>query len=112
VSRWVTRAWRDAGCPGRLWYAALTADFLATWGRVCAEQGMWMDGGPPPPARRRDLAHLEVCTGGVLDSKYAALVAHRSQTAGLIDRVGADRYRRWWATESFVAAPAALEEVA
>ena len=112
VSRWVTRAWHEAGRPGRLWYAALTADFLARWGRVSAEVGVWMDGGPPRPVPRRELAYHQVCAGDVLERKYAALVAHTSQTARLIEHVGPERYRQWWATEAFVAAPRALEEVA
>jgi LmbE family N-acetylglucosaminyl deacetylase len=113
VSRWVTRAWHEAGRPGQLWYATLTAEFLASWGGVCAEVGVWMDGGPPRPARHRDLAHHQVCGGDVLARKYAALVAQPSQTARLIEHVGPETYRQWWATEAFVAAPAAaLEEVA
>jgi len=113
VSRWVTRAWHETGRPGQLWYATLTAEFLASWGGVCAELGVWMDGGPPRPTRRRDLAHHQVCEGDVLARKYAALVAQRSQTARLIDQVGPETYQQWWAMEAFVAAPAAaLEEVA
>lgn len=112
VSRWVTRAWQRAGGPGRLWYAALTGEFLADWGETCAAVDLWMDGGPPRPARAADLAHVEVCTGDLLDRKYAALVAHRSQTRPLIARVGPRAYRRWWSVESFVAAAAVLEEVA
>ena len=92
VSRWVTRAWHEAGCPGRLWYAALTADFLTSWGETCAEFYIWMDGGAPAPAHGGALAHVQVCTGDVLDRKCAALVAHRSQTARLIDQVGPERY--------------------
>ena len=56
---------------------------------------------------------MQVCAGPLLDRKYAALVAHRSQTAALIARVGEGRYRDWWRTEAFVAASAAaVEEVA
>ena len=114
VSRWVTRAWHEAGLAGRLLVerGALTADFLARWGRVSAEVGVWMDGGPPRPVPRRELAYHQVCAGDVLERKYAALVAHTSQTARLIEHVGPERYRQWWATEAFVAAPRALEEVA
>jgi LmbE family N-acetylglucosaminyl deacetylase len=109
ISRWVTRAWQDAGCPGQLWYTALTADFLDEWGEACAEVGVWMDDGPPAPAHYDDLAHLQVCEGDVLDRKYEALRAHRSQTTRLIEHVGPERYRRWWATEAFVAARTVLE---
>jgi hypothetical protein len=43
-------------------------------------------------------------TGAALDRKVAALRAHASQTAGLVDELGEDDFRRWWSTEAFVAA--------
>lgn len=114
VSRWVTRARDRVGSRAALWYAALTPDFLDRWGGVCTEHGVWMDGGPPEPVDLADLVHVQTCTGGLLDRKYASLVAHTSQTAELIGRVGEHRYREWWSIEAFVAAPEAgeLEEVA
>jgi LmbE family N-acetylglucosaminyl deacetylase len=116
VSRWTTRAWQRRGGRADLWYAALTPEFLDRWGQVCTEQEVWMDGGPPEPVDPDDLVHVQVCTGALLDRKYAALVAHTSQTAGLIARVGEERYRQWWGTESFVSArtapAAALAEAA
>jgi LmbE family N-acetylglucosaminyl deacetylase len=113
ISRWVTRAWQRTGALADLWYAALPPDFLDRWGALCAEHGVWMDGGPPEPADPRDLVHLHTCAGPLLDRKYAALSAHTSQTAALIARVGAQRYRDWWSTEAFVSASAAaLAEVA
>lgn len=109
VSAWVTRA--VAGTGAELWYAALTGEFLDRWGALCAETGVWMTG-PPEPAGPEELAHVQVCTGELLDRKVAALVAHRSQTAGLIARVGEECYRRWWSTEAFVAARAVREGAA
>jgi hypothetical protein len=55
---------------------------------------------------------FQICAGDVLARKYAALVAHRSQTAPLIDQIEPERYRQWWATEAFVAAAVDLEDVA
>jgi LmbE family N-acetylglucosaminyl deacetylase len=115
VSRWTTRAWRRGGVDADLWYAALTPDFLDRWGRLCSEFGVWMDDGPPEPVRPADLVHVQVCSGALLERKYAALAAHGSQTAALIASVGESTYREWWSTESFVSArtPAAsVEEVA
>jgi LmbE family N-acetylglucosaminyl deacetylase len=106
VSRWVTRAWDRTGTDADLWYAALTPDFLDRWGELCTEQSVWMDGGPPEPVDARDLVHVQVCTGRLMERKYAALAAHTSQTAGLIARVGEQQYREWWSTEAFVRAPA------
>jgi hypothetical protein len=63
-----------------------------------------MDGGPPEPVDPGALVHVEVCSGAGLDRKFAALTAHTSQTAELIARVGARRYRAWWGTEAFVSA--------
>jgi hypothetical protein len=41
------------------------------------------------------------CDPEIRERKFAALQAHRTQTAGLIDLVGEDTYRRWWAEEAF-----------
>ena len=105
VSRWVTGARQRAGSRAALWFAALTPEFLDHWGGLCAEHEVWMDGGPPGPVQRADLVHVQTCSGALLDRKYAALTAHASQTAALIERVGEQRYRQWWSTEAFVAAP-------
>jgi LmbE family N-acetylglucosaminyl deacetylase len=107
VSAWVTRA--VAGTGAELWYAAVTGEWLDRWRVLSDATGIWMTG-PPPPAR--DPVHAAVLDDDLLDRKVAALVAHRSQTAGLIGLVGPARYREWWRTETFVAAPAWREEAA
>jgi LmbE family N-acetylglucosaminyl deacetylase len=115
VSRWTRAAWQRDGARADLWYAGLTHSFLDRWGGLCSELGVWMADGPPEPVDPGGLAHVQLCAGPLLARKFAALQAHRSQTAGLIERVGEDRYRDWWSTESFVAArttTAALGEVA
>src|SRR4051794_15133502 len=99
VSAWVTRA--VAGTGAELWYAACTREWLDRWGELSERAGIWMTG-PPEPAS--DPVYVGVLSGQLLDRKFAALAAHRSQTAGLIALVGEDRYRRWWDTETFVAA--------
>ena len=104
ISAWVTAAWQRAGRPCRLWYATLTPEFHREWGELNAEMGLWFPGTTPPSVRRADLACQLRCDGELLDRKLAALRAHTSQTAPLIERVGIDRYRRWWARESFVGA--------
>ena len=40
-------------------------------------------------------------------SQVAALAAHTTQTASLIELIGPDTYREWWRTESFHRAPTA-----
>jgi LmbE family N-acetylglucosaminyl deacetylase len=108
VSTWTTRAVEGTGAE--LWYAALTGEWLAEWGGLCADTGVWMTG-PPEPAT--DPVYVSHLAGELLDAKVAALAAHRSQTAGLIALVGEECYRSWWSTETFVVARtarAALEE--
>jgi LmbE family N-acetylglucosaminyl deacetylase len=102
ISDWVTTAWERTGMRSRLWYAALTREFVDRWGELCTELDVWMDGGPAEPVDERDTVHLQTCAGTLLDRKFAALRAHTTQTAGLIDRVGEHRYRQWWRTEAFV----------
>jgi LmbE family N-acetylglucosaminyl deacetylase len=102
VSGWVTAAWNETGRPCRLWYATVTPEFHKTWGPVNSEVSFWFEGAIPPSDHSADLAYAVHCDEDLLDRKFAALLAHTSQTAGLIERLGPERYRRWWSTESFV----------
>ncbi len=102
VSGWVTAAWDSMGRPGRLWYATLTPEFHRKWGELNTEMGLWFEGSVPPSDSEEQLAYTVHCEGEVLERKFAALAAHRSQTGELIAAVGAERYRRWWSTEYFV----------
>jgi LmbE family N-acetylglucosaminyl deacetylase len=102
VSGWVDRAWSAVGRPGRLWHASLTPEFHRRWGALSSEMGVWMPGGVPPSEPAGSMVCTVRCTGELLDRKYAALTAHATQTAALIDRVGPQLYRRWWGTEHFV----------
>lgn len=101
VSSWTTRAWLELDRPCRLWYATVTPEFHDTWGTVNAEVGFWFEGAIPPCDPVSELAFDVECDHVLLDLKFAALEAHESQTAGYISRLGVDRYRRWWSTESF-----------
>jgi LmbE family N-acetylglucosaminyl deacetylase len=103
VSGWATEAWRRTGCRGRLWYATTTRAFQARWGELNTRAGIWADF-PAPVAADDELAYVFVCDEPTRDRKFAALRAHRSQTAGLIDLAGARAYRDWWGEEAFVAA--------
>lgn len=101
VSGWVTSAWQRTGRRGRLWYATLTPEFHDTWGELNAAFGLWLEGSTPPSTPSSDLAWAVECTDRLLDRKLVALRAQASQTFGLIQAVGADEYRRWWANEYF-----------
>jgi LmbE family N-acetylglucosaminyl deacetylase len=111
VSGWVTEAWRLTGSRSALWYATLTPDFHQEWGDLNDSVGLWFDGTIPPRTPRGELAAEIRCTGQLSDLKYRALRAHASQTRQLENLVGTEQFRRWWTTESFVAAtrtPASL----
>lgn len=104
VHRWVTRAWRERGCPGRLLYATSTPDRLARFGPLYEEWGVYMSeerpAGTPPEllALRLELA------GADLDRKVAALRAMATQTSGVVAAVGESTYASMVAEEGFVAA--------
>jgi LmbE family N-acetylglucosaminyl deacetylase len=104
ISSWVTRAWLETGRAGVLWYATLTPAFHRTWGALNDDVGLWYPGHRPPVTEPADLVAQLVCHGELGDLKHAALRAHSSQTDGLAGRVGEQRFREWWAAESFVAA--------
>lgn len=104
ISAWTTLAWRRSGRRGALWYATLTPEFHAEWGRLNDEVGLWFEGSTPPTTPRAELAAEVRLSGRQLTRKHRALRAHASQTRQLEELVGSARYRAWWATESFVAA--------
>ena len=111
VSSWTTAAWEATGRAARLWYATLTDEFHETWDETNRSVGLFEEVGDPPAWRRDQLSFEVRLPADVLDRKVAALLAHRSQTQPLVDHVGLDRYRRWWATESFVDAARVLDGV-
>jgi LmbE family N-acetylglucosaminyl deacetylase len=106
VSEWATAAWRATGYASRLWYATLTPAFHAEWGPLNDEVGLWPDDHTPPCTEAGDLAWSITLDEPLMAKKLAALRAHASQTTPLIDAVGEDTYRAWWAAEFFVAASA------
>jgi len=109
ISGWVTQAWEAGGRRARLWYATFTPEFHRTWGELNTQVRLWFDGAEPPSDPSDQLAEQVHCEGELLDRKFAAMAAHTSQTSGLIDVVGAERYRQWWSTEYFVDARTTLD---
>ncbi|MDP3890600.1 hypothetical protein, partial [Nocardioides sp.] len=104
VSEWVHRAWRLTGRRARLWHATLTPGFHLAWGRLNHKVGVWFPGATPPVTPYAALAARVRCDGQLLDTKLSALRAHASQTDALVELMGEQRFRRWWAEEAFVAA--------
>ena len=104
ISAWVTEAWRLTGRRAALWYATLTPEFHASG---ATSTTTWDCGSRARVHRSRPTGELAAhirSTDDLLVLKHRALRAHASQTRPLEDLVGADVYRRWWASESFVAA--------
>jgi LmbE family N-acetylglucosaminyl deacetylase len=102
ISAWTTEAWRRTGRRSELWYATLTPEFHQRWGELNDQVGLWS--GEPPVTAAADLAAQVRLSGPRLARKHRALRAHTSQTRPLEQLVGAATYRRWWSSESFVAA--------
>lgn len=107
VSRWTTTAWAATGAGAELWYATVTPGFHARWDELNGEIGLWADQPEPPNTPHHELCHSVALKGRRLDAKIAALRAHASQTAPLIELMGERSYRQWWATEAFRAPTAA-----
>jgi LmbE family N-acetylglucosaminyl deacetylase len=112
VSGWVERAWRADGCRSRLLQATLTEGFHRRWGPLCATTGVWMPGAVPPAVADDAVALRVPVHGHTGHRKLAALRAHASQTAGLCAALGEETLLHWWAEETFVEVPRAVERAA
>jgi LmbE family N-acetylglucosaminyl deacetylase len=100
VHRWVMAAVAVSRPPVTVLFAAATPEMAADGRDIDARFGVFEPGLPvvcPPEEVALDV-ELE---GDVLDVKLRALRAHDSQTRGLIESLGEDRYRRWISREVF-----------
>jgi len=109
VHRWVTEAWQQRGCRGRLLWAATTSEHLARFGDLFEEWGVYMTDARPAgvPADEVDV-HLRL-DGRLLDRKLTALRAMATQTGGLAAAVDPATYAELVADEQFVDARRADE---
>jgi LmbE family N-acetylglucosaminyl deacetylase len=103
VSRWVDLALARARVAPRLLHAVVPAD-RAGDPELDRDFGVY-DLGSPRVCDSEELSIRLDLAGEALRRKVAALQAQASQTAGLIEAVGIDRFAAWVATEAF-AAPA------
>ena len=103
VSAWMERAWREAGCPGRLLQHALPADFAAQWGPKFEEWDVYMSDERPVPVPNDALALDLTLDEVTLDRKIAALCAMYSQIGPSLAQVGAGIFREFNGRESYVA---------
>lgn len=104
VHRWVTRTWREGGCPGSLLYATPTTEALERFGPLYEEWDMYMSDQRPAGTPRDRLALRVELRGAELDRKVAALRAMATQTSGVSVAVGEESYAAMVAEEAFVAA--------
>lgn len=104
VSRWATAARTLAAADAELLYATTTAVHVDRWQRMHDRLGVYLVPGLPLRRTSAELALELRLDAGLVERKVAALRAQESQTAGLIEQVGCERFRAWVGVESFVAA--------
>jgi LmbE family N-acetylglucosaminyl deacetylase len=100
VGAWTRRALRDAGWTGRLLHPVMTAADRAAGRDVDEPFGVFALG-EPRICRPDEVALRLDLSDDLLARKLAALRAHRSQTALLIETIGIDRYAAWVGRETF-----------
>jgi LmbE family N-acetylglucosaminyl deacetylase len=103
VSRWMDQ-------PGSVPAGAIAAQryergHLKEWAQHYEDWQVFMTDERPPGVPPELVAFDLVCEGAALDRKTAALAAMHTQTAGAMELLGADVYRRLIAEECFVEAP-------
>lgn len=99
--RWATAAWVATGRQARLLCATATERFAREHADLHDRFDVFLDPELPVRTPEVDLALVVEPDDEVLDQKLAALRAQASQTATLVDAFGEDRYRSWFARETF-----------
>jgi LmbE family N-acetylglucosaminyl deacetylase len=102
VSAWTTAAWNARRSSARLWYGTVTPEFHHRWGAMNERLSLWDESGRRPCTPARRLAMEVQCRGDLLERKVAALHAHASQVAPLIEAMGPEAFAEWWRDECFV----------
>jgi LmbE family N-acetylglucosaminyl deacetylase len=104
VSAWATDAHAVAASDAQLLYATTTEEFVRDWEPDRGAFDVFLADGLPLRTPGADLAVELRLDSEIVDRKIVALKAQASQTAGLFAALGEERVRRWWSTETFVAA--------
>ena len=104
VSAWATDAHAVAAPGTRLLYATTTEEFVRDWEPDRDTFNVFLADGLPLRTSAAELAVQLRLDADAVDRKIVALKAQASQTAGLFAALGEERVRRWWSTETFVAA--------
>jgi len=101
VGRWATEAADRIGVTTVL-HATTTASWAERFAEVHRRFSVFGPDGPPETPEPELALALDL-SSHLLDRKIAALRAQASQTAELREQMGESTYRRWWASECFVA---------
>jgi LmbE family N-acetylglucosaminyl deacetylase len=108
VHRWVTAAWQQRGCKGRLLHAAVTDEHLRRYGAEYERMSVYMADDRPVGVDPATLALYVAPIGRLLDQKVAALRAMATQTSGALATVDPEVYARLVGEEAFVEATPSL----
>lgn len=104
VGAWTAEAFRRTAPRGaRLLHAATPERRAADWAELNADLGVFEPGYPVVVPHDR-LALDVVLPPDVLERKVDALTAQTTQTAGLLELLGRDRYGAWVSEETFAEA--------
>jgi LmbE family N-acetylglucosaminyl deacetylase len=101
VSRWVAGAVVATGTHARALAATTTGDFLDRFAAEHERFGVYFAGEPPWHGEAELIVHYRPGEA-ILDRKLTALRAQASQTWGLIEAMGEERFMEWTAVEAFV----------
>jgi len=106
VGHWATVAASVASSRPRVLHATTTRQWADRFADLHDLVPVFGSAGPPRTSEA-DLALAIDLSSCYVDQKMTALRAQATQTAALLELVGEDTYRRWWARECFVDARAA-----
>jgi LmbE family N-acetylglucosaminyl deacetylase len=102
VAGWTEAAFREAARPGaRLLCSAVTEQRAERWRALDETLGVFEPGYPVTVAQDRLALHLAL-DPPTLVRKVSALAAQVTQTAVLMEAMGAETYTAWVSNESFV----------
>ncbi len=106
VGHWTTEAHARVGAEWsqQLWYPTYPTDWEPIWGAELRSIGVYPPGFPHLVDREALVAGLSL-DEELLERKYAALLAQRSQVEGLLHALTPERYRAFLAEECFRLGP-------
>lgn len=104
VSHWVDLAVRRSEATPRVLHAVATESTLAVDHALTHDFGVYDEGWPRICEPEELVLDIDL-SGRELDRKVKALLCQASQTTGLVEAVGIERFSAWVAWEGFAPAP-------